>query len=407
MDKYLQEILFAQLSVILPEFGALSLNEDTKEVVFNAFITYNDQKFENFLVEKHSIEKQAAANMVAQYVKEIQNHVNKGESFIIFKFGRFIKSNDDNVEFQNWSEFNKETPKEKKIIEEKVEETKAETTIEKVVEPEIIADKSEKIVEEKKKNTYVSATEKEAKIEPIASEVEKTIPIGKEIPKKEAPKKAEKPVKPVKTPKTPKPPKEKKERKKRSTFFYVNIALLVLLIAGGVLVGLNYSKVQTFLGFTPKVIEHPAALTLADEDEDIDEEPEEIQAKVIAPEDNEADGTKVEETQEQTTPPTAEKTPAEKAPVKETPAPTKVVKTTSTSSSGSYHIIGGGFGDPANAERFAAILHEKGLSAEVIGVFDGLSLVSMQSFSSLQEAKDALNNVASQSGIKSPWIFKH
>ena len=402
MDKYLQEILFAQLSVILPEFGALSLNEDTKEVVFNSFITYNDQKFENFLVEKHSIEKQAAANMVAQYVIEIQNHVNKGESFIIFKFGRFIKSKDDTVEFQNWAEFNKELPKEKKVVEVKTEETAA--IIEKVVEPEIIADKSEKTIEEKKKNTYVSSTEKEAKIETVISEVEKTAPQGKEIPKKEAPKKAEKPVK---VPKPPKPPKIKKERKKRSTFFYVNIALLVLLIAGGVLVGVNYTKVQTFLGFNPKPIEHPAALNQVDEEDDINEEPEVVQAKVIAPEENQADGTKVEETQEKSTPTPVEKAPVKKVPIKETPAPTKVVKTTTTRSSGSYHIIGGGFGDPANAERFAATLQGKGLSAEVLGVFDGLSLVSMQSFSSLQEAKDALNGVASQGGVKSPWIFKH
>jgi cell division septation protein DedD len=395
MDKYLQEILLAHLSVILPEFGALSLNEDTKTVVFNPFVTYNDEKFENFLVEKHNIEKQAAANMVAQYVKEIQNHVNKGESFIIFKFGRFIKSKDDTVEFQNWAEFNKELPKEKKTTEAKVEEIKVETIIEKVVEPEIIADKSEKVVEEKKKNTYVSSNEKEAKIETKAPEVEKATPIQTEIPKKEAqkkeiPKKAEKPVKP---PKPPKVPKEKKERKKRSAFFYVNIALLLLLITGGVLIGLNYSKVQTFLGFTPKKIEQPAPVN--DVEENMDVEPE------VTPEENNADSTKMDE--QNVTPPTIEK-----APVKETTPAKKVVKTNSyASSSGSFHIIGGGFADPANAERFVTILQEKGLSAQVIGVFDGLSLVSMQSFSSRQEAQDALNNVASQSGIKNPWIFNH
>ena len=399
MDKYLQEILFAQLSVILPEFGALSLNEDTKEVVFNSFITYNDQKFENFLVEKHNIDKQAAANMVAQYVIEIQNHLNKGESFIIFKFGRFLKSKDDSVEFQNWAEFNKQTTSEKKEEINKPKEIEVEETpktIEKIIAPEVVADKSEKIVEEKKKNTYVSSTD--------AVEADnQTISKGKEIPKKEIPKKDEKPVKVPKAPKPPKPPRVRKERKKRSVFFYVNIILLVLVISGGVFVGLNYSKVQTFLGFTPKKIE--SRLPVIEEEDDMDVEPEVVQAKIVEQEANKPDGVETNENNEQQSTPD----PVEKAPVKETLPPTKkIVKTTTTNSStGSYHIIGGGFGDPANAERFAATLQGKGLSAEVLGVFDGLSLVSMQSFSSLQEAKEALNNVASQGGVKNPWIFKH
>lgn len=399
MDKYLQEILFAQLSVILPEFGALSLNEDTKEVVFNSFITYNDQKFENFLVGKHNIDKQAAANMVAQYVIEIQNHLNKGESFIIFKFGRFLKSKDDSVEFQNWTEFNKQTTSEKKEeinkpTEIEVEETSK--TIEKTIAPEVVADKSEKIEEEKKKNTYVSSTDA------VVAD-NQTISKEKEIPKKEIPKKVEKPVKVPRAPKPPKPPRVKKERKKRSVFFYVNIILLILVISGGVFVGLNYSKVQTFLGFTPKKIE--SRLPVIEEEDDMDVEPEVVQAKIVEQEANKTDGVVTNENKDQQSTPA----PVEKAPVKETPPPAKKVgKTTTTnSSSGSYHIIGGGFGNPANAERFATTLQEKGLSAEVLGVFDGLSLVSMQSFSSLQEAKDALNSVANQGGVKSPWIFKH
>jgi cell division septation protein DedD/nucleoid DNA-binding protein len=377
MDKYLHEILLAHLSVILPELGALSMDETSKMVVFNPFIKYNDEKFENFLVEKHNKDKQTATNMVAQYVQQIQNQLNKGEDFSIFNFGRFVKNAGGEIEFQNWSEFNKVTPAKK-------------------------TSPTETEAPKKENNTKNEDNKKPIQKNPVAempkktltdtSKEEKTIPT---LPKE----KPTKPTKPVKE-KVVKQPQEKKARKKRSLFFYINIAILLLLICSGIYIYFNFSKVQKLLGIEPKASKliqpneyfndslnkNPTTDTIQEV-----ENPSAIDSSVISIPSNEVP--------EESTTKIAETTPKE---AKKTKSSSENYTTGEA-----YHIIGGGFQAPENAERFAESLKNKGFEAHVVGVFNGLSLVAIQSYPTQEEAKAALSDIAGKSGVRKPWIFKH
>lgn len=416
MDKYLQEILLAQLSVILPELGALTYDKTKKEASFNPYVKYNDEKFENYLVEKHNIDKQEATNMVAQYVKEIQNHVNKGESFVMYNFGRFTKSDSGDVEFQNWSEFSskaeqKEEPK--PTAETKKEDDKKKTTPkveEKKTTPPKTESKASPKIDDKKTTSLDKKEDKKTAVVPhTPSKTESTKPVtDKKTPIK---KEDKKPIKKEKA------PKEKKEKKKRGTFFYVNIALLLLLIACAVFIYLNYNKVQKFFGFAPSTEQNQPSDSLSNAEEtanneyaEYSEDSVDTTAEISSDTSNEeemyseegdavAEGTEIdEEIPSKVGENTAEETVSSSPASQTTAVP---------SSSGSYHIIGGGFQNPENAERFAQTLQGKGFSAHVVGVFDGLSMVAIQSYNSMDEAQSALSSVRSQSGVSSAWIFKH
>lgn len=415
MDKYLQEMLLAQLSVILPELGALTINEGSKEAVFNPYVKYNDEKFENYLVEKHNIEKQEAINMVAQYVKEIQNHINKGESFVLFKFGRFIKNDSGDVDFQNWSEFSNEvSKKETSQAINSTEETDKATTNKKVDTKKEDQTKtaSKKDAEKEKKSSEktppIKTDNSKTVVTPIPTPPKSEAVKSKEADKKITPKKEDKKIL-----KKEKPTKKPKEKKKRGAFFYVNIILLLLLIACAIFVYLNYSKVQKFFGFAPKTEQKISSDTLQEETSTEDEsyaayseendsamvensdsmESEEFTENQMDNKANEIDEEIPSKAQEQAIEEPAQNTATQSAPV--------------ATSSGSFHIIGGGFQSPENAEKFAQTLQEKGFSSHVVGVFDGLSLVSIQSYATMDEAQTALSNIASQSGISKAWIFKH
>src|SRR5690606_11730053 len=109
MDKYIQALIALNKSVILPGFGSLSLtNEETGEIMFNEYLTFNDGKLESHIAEQEGIDKQDAANMISKYVRDLELLLNKGETYDIFQFGRFIKKSDGSFDFENWKSFSEE-----------------------------------------------------------------------------------------------------------------------------------------------------------------------------------------------------------------------------------------------------------------------------------------------------------
>jgi cell division protein FtsN len=69
-----------------------------------------------------------------------------------------------------------------------------------------------------------------------------------------------------------------------------------------------------------------------------------------------------------------------------------------------YHIIGGAFTERSNADRYQSKLITGGNSSVIIGQFDKLYIVSISSFSSLEEAQNAMSN--SKAISSNAWIFK-
>lgn len=108
------------------------------------------------------------------------------------------------------------------------------------------------------------------------------------------------------------------------------------------------------------------------------------------------------ETTEETTEEVVEE--AHEKPVKEKPVKEKPVVNHS-SPGGSYHLIGNSFSSEQNAQNYASSMNSKGYSAQVLGKFDGLYLVSIKSYSSREDAKSGLSSV--QSDAPKAWVFKY
>ena len=83
-----------------------------------------------------------------------------------------------------------------------------------------------------------------------------------------------------------------------------------------------------------------------------------------------------------------------------TAAPQKVQR--KASSGGRYHIIGGAFSVPSNAEKFVAHLKSLGFDAEIIE--RKLQMVSYGSFATREEALQALEKIRAAHG--DAWLMK-
>lgn len=458
MDKYLQLLLQQENTVIIPDLGALMItNEGTQELMFNEYLKFNDGKLHKFISENSNMDEQEAANFVAKYVREIKIELDKGETYDMFEFGRF-KKKDDKIEFDNWNKFNGtaatpivEAPKKSTQLDEasdkveakdpvkkaptKKEAPKEDKKVEKPVakkETKVKAEKkSTKKAEEKKeevKNTYVppvTPPKVEEKVDEVKTKVEEVAPKKEEIKKPviaTASAVASSPGKDVKdavktsnTKKEVKPnakaKPQKEEKKKRGAGLWILLVLLLLLGAGGIYYGMNYKALNEKFGFT-KAEEPVVADNSQTEDENTDTEDADINSEDEMMSDsldmeydengnpilteNETDGEEANEMIEESV-----ETPVEEPVQEEAPAPVNYGNT-----SGSYHVIVGGFADQSNANNLAADLKGKGYGATVVGQFDNLHMVAAQSFNSREEAQQAMSGI--RSGVtESAWIFKY
>lgn len=74
-------------------------------------------------------------------------------------------------------------------------------------------------------------------------------------------------------------------------------------------------------------------------------------------------------------------------------------------SSGKYDVIGGAFAVPENAQKFLEKLRYDGFDAVIAGKKDGLTLVAFGSYSSREEATQAMKNIRSGGG--NAWIRRN
>lgn len=100
MNKYLQELLKLANTVIIPGLGALTItNDKTGDIFFMSYLKHDDGKLAEFIASKEGIELIDAKNNLAKYVREISTILDKGESFDIFNFGKFIKNESGEIVF--------------------------------------------------------------------------------------------------------------------------------------------------------------------------------------------------------------------------------------------------------------------------------------------------------------------
>ncbi len=95
------------------------------------------------------------------------------------------------------------------------------------------------------------------------------------------------------------------------------------------------------------------------------------------------------------------------APAQEIVTESLVVKETEITpviNSNKYFLIGGSFRQEENAAQFMEMMKQEGFQPENLGVFNGLHRISIQSFSSFQEAQNKLNELRAEKSKSGVWI---
>lgn len=430
MNNYLLQLLKEVKTLIIPGLGALTVtNEATGEILFMPYLKFDDGTLAKHIASKEGIEQNDASNMISKFVREVTVELDKGNSYDMYQFGRFVKV-DGEIAFEAWSAGNggqqttAEAPKQEPVVEKPVEPVKEEPKVEikpaeeapKPVEPKIekivtppVAEKP-KIEEEKapKEQELSKEIPKVEKIVPPVVETPKATEPKKEPVKQEAKKEPAKKDKPVKAP---------KEKRKTSVFSYVLWGFLVLVLGAGTFIAIQFDSLKK---------DFPILADLAGENDDAAKGSEEVKQLEEDP-DATSDSGESEPIPEDQVQIVQDQLPAEEpektvtpAPKKETPKPktevtvnkkpvtkTKPQNTGSTASfdgSKHFHIIAGSFGSEANANRLAGKLQAKGFGEASVTMNGGMYRVSVKGFATLNEATAEAASI--QSSVPGAWVLK-
>ena len=122
MQKYLQQILNESNTIIIPGFGALTITSTkTGDIYFMPFLKHDDGQLAKYIAKVETIELEEAKNTIANFINTVQSSLNNGENFEMTEFGRFKISNEGEIEFQRWEDYQ---IKDNTILSKKVKERK-------------------------------------------------------------------------------------------------------------------------------------------------------------------------------------------------------------------------------------------------------------------------------------------
>ncbi len=447
MNNYLLQLLKEVKTLIIPGLGALTVtNESTGEILFMPYLKFDDGTLAKHIASKENMELNDASNMISKFVREVTAELDKGNSYDMYQFGRFVKV-DGEIAFEAWAGGNSDEPKtaestKQQPVETPVEPAKEEPKVDPVspaASPVVEAPKAEPKVEEKPKEEKIipPVVEEPKKQEPKAAEtpqkeetsipreepkVEKVIPPVVEAPKaaepKQDPPKPTAKKEPVKKEKPAKEPKVPKEKKKTSVFAYILWGFLVLVLGAGTFVAIQFDSLKK---------DFPILADLAGENDDVAKGSDDVKQLEEDPGVNADSETASEPVPEDEVQVVEDQLPTETpveepkktvTPKKETPAPkttvtvnkkpvTKTPKTTSTTSfdgSKHFHVIAGSFGSEANANKLAGKLQSKGFGEASVTMNNGMYRVSVKGFATLNEATAEAANI--QSSVPGAWVLK-
>ncbi len=393
MDKYLLEILKNANTIIIPGLGALTItNPETGEIMFMSYLKHDDGKLTSYIIENEGFEELEAKNLIAKYVREIELTISKGESYDMYQFGSFYK-NGDEVDFRNWDK-GTEAPKEKKPAVVKKEEPTSEENAAQVVE------EKENVFVEKPKNeeTLIKVEGEKAgakMVDDTAETKRKELNILekeeqlKHVEKLAALKKAQEDKNRKKVAKQ-KVVKEKGEKQQRGVGFWMLIGLIVLMLAGGTYFGLNYEELKQHIPF------------LADKEAAVKTN-ETVNENDTSSED-ETNNENVTESEEDTLP--IEEDNAELTEDVELSIEQEVETPVAQQYSGGdlpFHVIAGAFSSEENARRLGDKFASEGYTVKV-GPGRGMTLVSIKSFATREEAQRGLNEL--KGTAPNGWIYE-
>lgn len=430
MNNYLLQLLREVKTLIIPGLGALTVtNESTGEILFMPYLKFDDGTLAKHIASKENMALNDATNMISKFVREVILELDKGNSYDMYQFGRFVKV-DGEIAFEVWGTSNSNEQTEAPILQEPViEEPKQEEEKAPLSKTEASSHKDEEL---KKVSTVAQPPVEQKEVIPPVIETPKIVVETPKVdePKVEAkivPPVVEKPVTQKKEPiKKEQIVKEsvatdKKEKKKTSVFAYILWGLLVLILGSGTFIAIKFDSLKK---------DFPILADLAGENDDAAKGSEDVKQLEDEPDvniDSETESEPIPEDQVQVV---EDQLPAEKAaeepkkvitPKKETPAPKPVVtvnkkpiskpKPQNTGGSSAafdgskhFHVIAGSFGSEGNANKLAGKLQAKGFSEASVTMNNGMYRVSVKGFGTLNEATAEAANI--QSSVPGAWVLK-
>jgi cell division septation protein DedD len=396
MNKFLLHILHEINTIIIPGLGALTVtNSSTGEIMFMSFLKHDDGNLAKYISEKEGVSENDAKNLIAKYVREMLAKLDKGEDYDMYKFGRFKKINGE-IEFENWDKYNSSDETSENVIaikvnmenSEKIEEiskkfeNKIESeqeaieekskSIDAILEPKIETEKIV-IIEEKIEEIPTPIKTEEIKKEEIYEIVEASV-IEEKVDQEEIEIKTTSNTKKNPSIKSQKSD-QNTEKKKRGLGFWLLI-LLIVILAGSITTGIFIDEIK--IAFSSQKIKNEISIE-NDSSNDVILEKIEEQVEIKDETDQNPENENVKKVENNDT--------------KFEPKTTNGL---------AFHIIAGGFSSEQNANNLAKKFQSEGKNASVLGKFDELFLVAYESFSTKEEAQNAMKN----SEIKG-WIFKY
>ena len=123
ITPYIKELLFENNSLVIPNFGALTLtyspstidhvqgllNPPSKSINFDKNLVVNDGKLVNIIQEKHQVSTLEANQQITKFVNIMKDQLDRREMVNIANVGRLYKDFENNIQFiPDSTNFNKE-----------------------------------------------------------------------------------------------------------------------------------------------------------------------------------------------------------------------------------------------------------------------------------------------------------
>jgi nucleoid DNA-binding protein len=126
MIQYLLQILENNNRVIIPEFGAFIIkHREPLTIVFNEFLQYNDGQLIDAIAKQEKIDRESAKEKLDEFVKSINDTLNKGKEFSLGQLGILTKNTAGRISLEESG--TTDQPKVKKETKEVHLETEKET----------------------------------------------------------------------------------------------------------------------------------------------------------------------------------------------------------------------------------------------------------------------------------------
>ena len=404
LDEYIKELIATNNRVIIPNFGAFLLRATSKnknkknlsdkidDIYFSPFLKFNDELLVNHIIKQEGGDTQGAMNKINEYIRNIEEKVEKDGVYTIEELGEFHMDDQGKVQFKVYSSSEaQESPRAPKAAPPKESKNAAKTINEKAAQEKEPA--QEKTRSPKASSTPSSSSKEQqgkASSTPSSASMEQQGKASGTSPSAGTSK-----GKPPRA-KTPPPPPSggkkttAKPEKGNNRGLVLSIAIGVPIAVIFIWAMLNFDTVQDLF-------------SKDNGQKDMAKAPQE-QTTPSGKDTKEQRESKQGTQKQQTAASSQQQSDARESAEQSEPQREVRQQTASPAPEKKYYIVAGSFKKRENAENFRKKLVDKGYDAEMIGERNGMHAVSYASFQNKSQAQTELQRLRNQEEL-SAWLL--